>query len=161
MKVYLSKSNKSNPDIKWLVQETLKKSNHEIIEYRGGRYSAETLIGPCEALVVVSHPDGYYPSGQVRLGRGILSEVDYALEHNKNVFASNKEGTALYQINKTKARRKVEVQNDSESWMFYSGEITLENVNKAGFNLAIINHEVYPIDESGGKQDSPDDTPML
>lgn len=68
-KVYLAKSNRSNPDDVSRIRRILSNYNLEVVEFKGGRYTHDQLI-ECDYLVIVPDlsnvdtEDGFIPWGK-------------------------------------------------------------------------------------------------
>jgi len=68
-KVYLAKSNRSNPDDVSRIRKILSNYNVEVVEFKGGRYTHDQLL-ECDYLVIVpdlsevDKEDGFIPWGK-------------------------------------------------------------------------------------------------
>jgi len=87
-KIYLSKSNQSNPNLVAEVRQALKDTGHEVIEYQGGNYNAfiDGVFESTKGIVVISHPESLH-GDKMDLGRGILSEITEAFKHDNKTYA--------------------------------------------------------------------------
>lgn len=79
-KVYLAKSNRSNPDDVSRVRTLLSKFDVEIVEFKGGAYSHKPLL-ECEYLIVVpdlsERNDEYVEDDDyVPLGKGLHEQIE-------------------------------------------------------------------------------------
>jgi len=86
-KVYLSKSNQSNPNLVAKIRQELKDNKYEVIEYQGGNYPEfiDGVFNSTNAIVVISHPESLN-GDTVDLGRGILSELSEAFKHENKAY---------------------------------------------------------------------------
>ena len=76
-KVYLAKSNASDPDLVANVRKYLLAREIELVEFSGGTYSHKQLNG-CDYLVIVpSKPDSY----STTIGKGLFEQIDYFWDH--------------------------------------------------------------------------------
>jgi hypothetical protein len=73
MKVYLAKSNRANPEVVARVRQTLSNYNLEIVEFKGGTYSHNSLIG-CDQLVVVPE-ELDVDSACITVGKGLYEQI--------------------------------------------------------------------------------------
>lgn len=86
-KVYLAKSNRSNPTHVSRVRAELEKYDVEIVEYTGGKYSNKPLL-KCDYLVVIPDLSGYdfnyhlkneneywYEEDDICLGKGLYNQI--------------------------------------------------------------------------------------
>ena len=74
-KVYLSKSNASDPDEVMLVRKHLAKYDVEVVEFRGGNYSHAPML-ECDVLLVLPPKNGLTPFGTVDIGRGQYEQIN-------------------------------------------------------------------------------------
>jgi len=72
MKVYLAKSNRTNPEVVARVRQTLSNYNLEIVEFKGGSYSHRPLL-ECDQLVVVPEE---LDLERVTLGKGLYEQIE-------------------------------------------------------------------------------------
>jgi len=111
-KVYLSKSNMSNPNVLIQMRNDLINAGFEILEWVGGPYNRE-LPGTGDINVVITHPGGlpgsegfnnekfnnqlFVPkSNEVFLGMGILGELNTGLNAGNDGFVWD--GSHLRQV---------------------------------------------------------------
>jgi hypothetical protein len=79
-KVYLSRSNMSNPDEVARVRQILSCLNVEIVEWKGGQYSHDPITD-CDAMIMVI-PDMH----SYNVGRGQTEQLQHALSCDLNVY---------------------------------------------------------------------------
>ena len=86
-KVYLAKSNKSNPNVVSRVRQTLSEYDVEIVEFTGGKYTDKAMLD-CDFLVVVPEFCESWSEDGVIVGKGLYEQLD-SWEYNNdpdNVF---------------------------------------------------------------------------
>jgi hypothetical protein len=73
-KVYLAKSNKSNPNVVSRVRQTLSDYDVEIVEFTGGSYSHRPMVD-CDFLVVVPELcESWFEDGVI-VGKGLYEQL--------------------------------------------------------------------------------------
>ena len=82
-KVYLAKSNRSNPDDVQKVRKILNDSNCETVEYTGGSYSHAPLLD-FDVLVVI--PDLTNFEDENLVGKGLYGQVEAFIETDKPIY---------------------------------------------------------------------------
>jgi hypothetical protein len=85
-KVYLAKSNRSNPDDVSRVRTLLSKFDVDIVEFTGGQYTNEQLL-ECDYLFVVPELDNLSQDRAV-LGKGLHNQVSDFFFRNPDKFES-------------------------------------------------------------------------
>ena len=79
MKIYLAKSNKSNPiDVQW-VRNMLTNLGHEVVEFNGGKYDPNEIL-KTDFVVAVSHPVNQPNQDFKYVGRGTFDQLDSAIK---------------------------------------------------------------------------------
>jgi len=95
-KVYLAKSNRSNPDDVQKVRGVLNDNNCEIVEFKGGSFSHKAML-ECDMLVVVPDLNEYIKDDggcdTVAVGKGLYEQVQ--------VFKQEKDDTPIYIVRDT------------------------------------------------------------
>lgn len=88
-RVYLSKSNMSNPDILFLVRSILSRFDIIVNEFTGGSYSHDQIKGANYLLLLP--PDIDYPDAEqgTAVGRGQYEQVKYALDNDIEILIIN------------------------------------------------------------------------
>lgn len=81
-KVYLAKSNKSNPNVVSRVRQTLSEYDVEIVEYTGGAFSHKAMLD-CDFLVVVPVLCESWSEDGVTVGKGLYEQL-IVWEENKS-----------------------------------------------------------------------------
>ncbi len=71
-KIYLAKSNKSNPNHVMHVRQSLMNQGHEVVEFLGGQYSDAPML-ECNAVVAVVTEYDHSSETQV-VGRGLYDQ---------------------------------------------------------------------------------------
>jgi hypothetical protein len=81
MKIYLSKSNKANPESIFEIKKLIADNKIELSEYIGGMYKPDVLFRDVEMVFQITHPDGEknMPS-KAYYGKGIYSEYIHAFK---------------------------------------------------------------------------------
>ncbi len=85
-KVYLAKSNRSNPDDVSRVRTILSKFDVDIVEFTGGQYTNEQLL-ECDYLFVVPELDNLSQDRAV-LGKGLHNQVSDFFFYKEDKFES-------------------------------------------------------------------------
>jgi hypothetical protein len=83
MKVYLAKSNRANPDLVARVRQTLSKYNLEIVEFKGGAYSHDSLL-QCDRMIIVP-AEGDVTEDYRIIGKGLYEQINVFLSKTYNV----------------------------------------------------------------------------
>lgn len=84
-KIYLAKSNRSNPDYVQKVRGIIQDYNCEIVEYKGGGFSHRQML-ECDMLIVVpdltrhEKDDGGQGIDTVGVGKGLFQQVEVYLD---------------------------------------------------------------------------------
>lgn len=74
-KLYFAKSNRANPDHVMRVREVLSDFDLEIVEFKGGSYSHEPMLG-CDYLLVLPDLSEVYEQGVTySLGKGLYNQI--------------------------------------------------------------------------------------
>ena len=81
MKVYLAKSNRSDPEHYIYTRAALLKQGMEVLEYKGGQYSDHDMLS-CDLMIVV--PEA--PTNPVVLGKGLYLQADSFLKRNRPTY---------------------------------------------------------------------------
>jgi hypothetical protein len=126
-KIYLAKSNKSNPDDVMRVRQVLS-SNYdvEIVEFKGGNYSHKPLLD-CEILLVLPDLSGveqYDNTGEVYeitvpFGKGLHEQIQAFASENY----SNNQTYVIYEVREqyiSIGRIEDTEPADSDDWISYS-----------------------------------------
>ena len=88
-KVYLAKSNRSNPDVVIRVRQILSKYNVEVIEFKGGAYSNKQLL-TCDYLIIIPDLSEYEEDEHmVTFGRGLYDQLHDFKKANKSCWKTN------------------------------------------------------------------------
>ena len=82
-KVYLAKSNQSNPDDVQKVRKILNDSNCEIVEYTGGSFSHKPMLN-CDMLVVI--PDLNSFDDDNIIGKGLYGQIEAFQTTDKPIY---------------------------------------------------------------------------
>ena len=80
-KVYLAKSNKSNPNVVSRVRQTLSDYDVDIVEYTGGSYSHRPMVD-CDFLVVVPELCESWCEDGVIVGKGLYEQLTAWQDNN-------------------------------------------------------------------------------
>jgi hypothetical protein len=75
-KVYLAKSNRSNPDLVTRVRQILSSYEVEIVEFTGGKYS-HTPLKECKYLVIVPDLSLQIDETICDIGKGLFEQIEY------------------------------------------------------------------------------------
>ncbi len=89
-KVYLAKSNRANPNLVSRVRQTLSNFDVEIVEYTGGTFSHDELLG-CDELIVIpdvstGETDMYDEFHQIDIGKGLYEQMDSFRDRHDDGF---------------------------------------------------------------------------
>lgn len=101
-RVYLAKSNKANPNLVSAVRQTLAKFEIEVVEFTGGRYSHDLLLG-CKTLIVIpdlsnvtlrydeghgiyNKNDNISETWSVPIGKGLYEQISAFDNQNKDII---------------------------------------------------------------------------
>ena len=82
-KVYLAKSNKSNPNVVSRVRQTLSDYDVEIVEFTGGSYSHKPMVD-CDFLVVVPELSESWCEDGVIVGKGLYEQLTAWQDNNSS-----------------------------------------------------------------------------
>lgn len=96
-KVYLAKSNRSNPDDVAAVRRFLSeyKNDIEVVEFKGGSYSHTDLLN-CDLLLIVPDLTAYNKDeNYIGLGKGLHEQIQVFQHHNNECDV-----LMVYDINK-------------------------------------------------------------
>lgn len=124
-KVYLSKSNASDPDELMLVRKHLAKYDVEVVEFRGGNYSHDPML-ECDVLLVLPPKNGLTPFGTVDIGRGQYEQIrmwDLSKDTYPVMITVLSENISLVQNVTSYGLHSSKDQN----WQDYWGSADLEN----------------------------------
>ena len=86
-KVYLAKSNRSNPDTVSRVRAMLSKYDVEVVEFTGGRYTHKPLLA-CDYLIIVpdlSEAEDY----DIPFGKGLVEQYEAFKNQNYTCYKAN------------------------------------------------------------------------
>jgi len=89
-RIYLAKSNTSNPNLVAKVRTILSKYNVEIVEYCGGTYSHDLLLS-CDELIVIpdlskSWSEEYCSEFLIPIGKGLYDQLNVFSFKRENIF---------------------------------------------------------------------------
>ena len=75
-RIYLSKSNRANPDYVMVVREYLNELGYKVIEHEGGAYN-EDFLYTCKKMVMVGmHSPTHMNKGEVLIGKGQYHQLN-------------------------------------------------------------------------------------
>lgn len=124
-KVYLSKSNASDPDEVMLVRKHLAKYDVEVVEFRGGNYSHDPML-ECDVLLVLPPKNGLTPFGTVDVGRGQFEQI--TKWHTEKGWSSN----MITVLSKSEMLLQLIIDYNTnaskdQNWQDYWGSIELDD----------------------------------
>jgi len=138
MKIYLSKSNKSDYDVKAKLAYILQQNGYKISEYKGGPYEPKVLMKDIKAIFQVTHPEGYMNMpDSVTFGRGIYTEYTTA-----GVPAFLFDGEYFYKIDGGKLLNENDYMFRWATMKIIPVKLTIDDVEKV-----LSPNEKSPIDE--------------
>lgn len=139
LKVYLAKSNRSNPDDVFAVRSVLSKYNVEVIEFSGGKYSHSDLC-ECDMLVVV--PDltdiSVLDNMEFPLGKGLHEQIE--------AFTNRGGDCGIFIVTSTLLSRTTNDVSYVHVSEFSDFEFSNED-DYVNYSLAVIGDEDYQLSE--------------
>lgn len=90
-KVYLAKSNRSNPNLVMKVRELLFQYDIEIVEFTGGEYSSKPLLS-CDYLIIVPElpvDNLVIDVDNVIIGKGLFTQIREFYAFNESSYFNN------------------------------------------------------------------------
>jgi hypothetical protein len=142
-KVYLAKSNRSNPDLVTRVRQILSSYDIEIVEFSGGQYSHKPLK-ECEYLVVIpdlSTLNISYGDYIVEIGKGLCEQLDYFSENNEamNIIIISDNDLSVREINTIEITNENDYINYASIFLEDEDDISFKQVCKNIFGDIVIN----------------------
>ena len=140
-KIYLAKSNRSDPTLVSKVRALLKELEIEIVEFTGGDYSDVPLL-ECDYLLVIPH-NLEYEDDRLFIGRGLYNQIDsfYCNTDTEKIFI-----LSVCVDNSIYIDEVQDMYTYNESDRNWTTRWGIVETNQASINL--INYGIYPKKDS-------------